>query len=468
MNESHLISSLKAKRNPTSLMNICSAKNFMKYILGGLLLSLSFASNAQKLPQFKVAYFDNKVYDGYYFVSLFEIPIILDKDFNIVYFHLPIKTASDFKLLPGGKIYYATQSNSYIMDSTFRVVDTYACPKGIVNDNHDGLVLPNGHFLLLGNENVKMDFSKYPELKKRWKTETPLIPAAVIIEQDAKHKVIFEWHAKDHFSIEDSDPFYDDRDDPSEWTHCNGLAIDKDGNILLSSRNLNEITKINRKDGSIMWRLGGKHNQFKFVNFPLPFYGQHDIKVLPNGHYTFFDNGQNLKTHGARALEFELDQTKKIATLKWSFTFDDNVSSNGRGNVQRFEDGNTLVNLGTPSSGETCFMVVNPAGKKLFQVNTSPSKYYRIIHYPTLPFRLHRPEITISDSAGVRYLDAGAGYSSYHWNTGELKRKIALKHPGSYSVFVPYGEGGLLSSKIITITDITKPSIISPISPKKK
>ena len=451
-------------------MNIVNLNVLKKYLFVISLLFVSIIDNAQNLPQFKVAYFDNKVYDGYYFASLFEIPIILDKDFNIVYFHLPIKTASDFKLIPGGKIYYATQKSSYIMDSTFHLVDTYECPKGIVNDNHDGLVLPNGHFLLLGNEYVKMDFSKMPELKKRWKSDAPLIPAAVIVEQDAKHNVVFEWHAKDHFTIDETDSFYDNRDDPSEWTHSNGLALDKDGNILLSSRNLNEITKINRKDGSIMWRLGGKHNQFQFVNCPIPFYGQHDIKALPNGHYTLFDNGENIKSHNARALEFELDAVKKIATLKWSYTFDENTSSDGRGNVQRLEDGNTLVNIGTPSIGDICFVVVNPAGKKLFQVNTPPSKFYRVIYYPTLPFQLHRPVITCTDSAGIHYLDAGAGYIAYQWNTGEKKRKIPVKHTGSYSVFVPYGDGGFISSKIITITDMAKPCSSIPLitAPKKK
>ena len=433
---------------------ISKSNSFMKYFLGLIILIISITSEAQKLPQFKVTYFDNKIYDGYYFVSLFEIPMILDKDFNIVYFHLPIKSASDFKLTPGGKMYYATQQSSFIMDSTFRVVDAYACPKGITNDNHDGLILPNGHFLLIGNENVKMDFTKSPELKKRWKSDSSLIPATVIVEQDAKHNVVFEWHAKDHFSIDDADAFYDNRDTPPEWTHSNALAIDRDGNILLSSRNLNEITKINRKDGSVIWRFGGKNNQFKYVNCEVPFYGQHDIRVLPNGHYTLFDNGENINTHGARALEFELDETNKIATLKWSYTFDEAVSSDGRGNVQRLTDGNTLVNLGTPSSGDVCFMVVNPAGKKLFQVRTPPSKFYRVIYYPSLPFQLPRPVITCTYSDDVNYLDAGAEYAAYNWNTGETTRKIAIKKPGAYSVFVSCGEGGFISSNIITLTDI--------------
>src|SRR5205823_2006818 len=120
--------------------------------------------------------------------------------------------------------------------------------------------------------------------------------------------------------------------------HVNGVETDVDGNILLLSRNFNEITKIDRKDGSVIWRLGGNLNQFKFVNWPVPFYGAHDLRRLKNGHFTLFDNGRHMESHGARALEFELDQVKKIATLKWSYTYDPSMFSKAHGNVQRLEN----------------------------------------------------------------------------------------------------------------------------------
>ena len=43
------------------------------------------------------------------------------------------------------------------------------------------------------------------------------------------------------------------------------IGVPDDGHILLSSRRLSEITKINRQSGKIIWRLGGANNQFKFV-----------------------------------------------------------------------------------------------------------------------------------------------------------------------------------------------------------
>ncbi len=426
----------------------------MKKSLLLLILVYCHSISAQRLPVLNLIKYDTTDLKGYYFFTASSNLIITDKETNII-FYKPWNFDYTFTLAPNKEMFLGTNDFAYLLDSTFKIIDSFVCKKGVKNDPHDALALPEGHILLLGTENVKMVFSDLPDFKERWKSDTAFIPTAVIQEQDAQHNVVFEWHAKDHFLLSDADSFFDNRDNPPEWTHSNALALDKDDNILLSSRNLNEITKINRNNGFIMWRFGGKHNEFKFVNCPVPFYGQHDIKRLTNGHITLFDNGQNSVSHGARAMEFELDEKNKIATLVWSYTYDKNSSSNGRGNVQRLSDGNTLISYGKHFSGDVCFLIVNSSGKKLMQVN-GPS-VYRVTNYQDLPFQLHRPVINCFDSAGVKYFDAGAGYKSYKWNTGDTTRIIKITNQGSYSVFVPYGDGGFISSEKYRMEDIYKP-----------
>ena len=47
----------------------------------------------------------------------------------------------------------------------------------------------------------------------------------------------------------------------------NAMTIDPtDNNLLASLRTTSEIVKINRQTGEVMWRLGGKMNQFTFVS----------------------------------------------------------------------------------------------------------------------------------------------------------------------------------------------------------
>ncbi len=429
----------------------------MRRILLHVILFMSFAAYAQEsaIPTLTSTIYDPAAVKGYFCFGVSNNLIILDNKGSIVYYR-PVKEIFDFRVIPDNKMLVTIKNRSYIMDTTFKVLDSLTCKNGCQNDAHDRSVLPDGHRILLCDERIKIDLKKHPEWKARCLRDTNGIAASVIQEQDADKNIVFEWHAKDHFSLAEMDTFYDANTPIPQLTHSNALELDYDGNILLSSRNFNEITKINHKDGSIIWRLGGKSNQFKFVNCPVPFYGQHNIKLLPNGHYTLFDDGQHNVSHGARALEFELDQVNKIFTLVWSYTYDEDMSCNGRGGVQRLPDGNTLVCYGNPTWSELMFVVVNAKRTKIMQVEGSIG-VYRVSNITKLPFKLKRPVITCYDSAGVKYLEASAGYKSYKWSTGDSTRTIAVKEADSYSVYVPHEHGGFVGSEKFTITDILRP-----------
>ena len=425
---------------------------YMKNSLISILILFSITCYSQELNKFKVTRYDTITLNGYYFLTSNNSLTVLDKDENTIYYK-PGKALFDFTLETNGTIVFTDVNKSYIMDSAFRVVDSFACGNGVKYDPHDKLILPNGNILLLGSEIVNMDISHYPHMKNSKNNDTANFTFPVIQEQNMQHKIIFEWHGAGQFDLIDGDAFINNND-----IHGNALALDGDGNILLSSKNNSEITKISRKDGTVMWRFGGMHNEFKFINCPVPFSEQHNIRRLSNGHYTLFDNGSGKKPHCARAMEFELDDKNKTATLVWSYETD--VNSFGRGSVQRLPDGNTLINFGKQSGGNVAFILVSPAGAKILQVNGYRAD--RVMYCARLPFQLHRPEINCIDSAGANYLDAGAGYKSYKWSTGETTSKIKLTHPDTYSVFVPYGDNGYINSEDYIVTDVSQPCNIKP------
>lgn len=136
-----------------------------------------------------------------------------------------------------------------------------------------------------------------------------------------------------------------------DWVHGNAIEPDFDGNLLISSRHLNEITKIDRSTGNIIWRFGlnAKNNDFTFSNDTHGFAHQHDIRRLPNGHITLFDNGNCLSPQSSHALEYELDENNMIATLVWSYENTPSTYSFAMGNVQRHQDGGTLIGWGAAS-----------------------------------------------------------------------------------------------------------------------
>lgn len=82
---------------------------------------------------------------------------------------------------------------------------------------------------------------------------------------------------------------------------------------------MDEITKINRQTGEIIWRLGGKNNQFTFINNTTGFSHQHAIRRLPNENITLFDNRNFPSLQFSSAVEYELDEQNKNATLLWEY-----------------------------------------------------------------------------------------------------------------------------------------------------
>jgi len=130
--------------------------------------------------------------------------------------------------------------------------------------------------------------------------------------------------------------------------HGNSLALSLDGNLLLSSRNLNEITKIDIRTGNVIWRMGGKANMFKFISGE-PFAYQHDVRQLPNGNLTVFDNhGTPDSPAASRGVEYEIDEANRTVKEVWEFSPGSPVFATYMGNAQRLPDGNTLLSWGAP------------------------------------------------------------------------------------------------------------------------
>jgi hypothetical protein len=399
---------------------------------------------------------------GYYYVAPYKFSspactqLILDSTGEFVYYKHFGASVLDFKLQPNGRVTYFNRNKFRIMKGDMFVIDSVVAGNGRITDGHELRILPDGHYLLLGEETRTLNLTAYNYFHGNGAAGSPnaTVTSAVIQELDTNKSVVFEWRAKDHFNFDGVDPYWLSDSSSVDWTHSNALELDTDGNILLSSRHFNEITKINRSTGAVMWRFGGKYNQFTYLTDTVPFYGQHDIRRLNNGHVSLFDNGKHFVTHAARALEYQLDEVNLTAKLVWSYVYDPQMSSLAMGNVQRLASGNTLVNYGAVAD-KICFNVVNPAGNSLFSLFVKDSLYsYRAFNFPELPAGFVRPSISCFDSLGVTYLDAGAGYASYRWSGGQNSRLIPVAATGVYDVVLPIAGGGFVRSQKINVTDL--------------
>ena len=291
---------------------------------------------------------------GYFFIApILEslIPFgylkIIDNNGIPIFYRRRNGLTIDWKLQPNGQITFfdLADISFYAMDSSYSIVDTIQAGNGYKTNLHELRILQNGHVLLIANDrqSVRMD-----TIVTGGNPNT-IVDGLIIQEIDADKNVIFQWRSWDHFKITDATRDINLTSSTIDYVHGNAIEVDTDGNLLLSCRHMDEITKIDRETGNIIWRWGGtgsKNNQFTFINDPVTFSHQHHIRLLPNGNYTLFDNGNLHIPTNSRALEYHLDQVNKTAELVWSFQYNPTTYSVAMGSNQRLSNNRSIIGWG--------------------------------------------------------------------------------------------------------------------------
>jgi hypothetical protein len=179
-----------------------------------------------------------------------------------------------------------------------------------------------------------------------------LLAGHTLLRQARNGSVEFLWSAWDHFTLDDwIEPPYESRQLSNiDFDHPNSLGFDLDGDYVASFRNLGEITKIDAITGRMIWRFGGRNNQFTIHNDPLQgFSGQHSVRVVDNGNLLMFDNGLRHDPPESRAVQYQLDTRAMAATMVWQYRHIPPVYTPFVGSVQRLRNGHTLVGFGGAS-----------------------------------------------------------------------------------------------------------------------
>ena len=279
---------------------------------------------------------------GYLFLCPSPYLMIVDNEGTPVFYRNVQGTIFDFDLQPTGELtYFIYPVSCYGLDSSLNLTRTYNTTDGFTPDVHELRVLPNGDYFIFGKRNVTVDMSK---IVNGGFPNADVIDGA-LQEFDPDGNLIFEWDAIDHYKITDVDSYVDLTQPTIDFTHFNSAEIDSDGNLLISARNLDEITKVDRNTGEIIWRWGGKNNQFKFINDDLGFSRQHDIRRFSNGNISLFDNGVYHPAQASSAVEYKLDEINKTATLVKRITRE-GIFTNTEGSVEELPDGSRFISWG--------------------------------------------------------------------------------------------------------------------------
>lgn len=236
------------------------------------------------------------------------------------------------------------------LNSSFVAIDTMSLSGNYDVDFHECRVLPNGNYVILGTEERIMNLSA---IVPGGKSQARVV-GAVFQERTFSGNTVFEWRSLDHIPVTDATNDIDLTQETIDYIHVNSIVRDTDGNFIVSCRHTDEVIKVNRNSGVVMWRMGGemsKGNQFTFIDDNVDeFFGfshQHDVSRTSNGRIIMYDNGNLKPTTYSRVAEYEVNEAAKTAKLVWSYRPFPDVYSKSMGSVQELTNGNILVGFGS-------------------------------------------------------------------------------------------------------------------------
>ncbi|MEE9365614.1 MAG: aryl-sulfate sulfotransferase, partial [Dehalococcoidales bacterium] len=363
--------------------------------LAGAMIMPNGVSVPSDFPDITITANDNPA-PGYIYIDYSGSPkytMMLDSSGSPVWYQRGT-AHRDFKLQKNGIITWTTfQGFDQNFSRLASPADSYHAVNGYSTDNHELQVLENGHYLLFGRRNETVDMRRYVAGGRSAAT----VRETVLQEFTPEGDLIFQWRAWDNYDIRLMEYWsYDDKPTSSSirFVHMNAVDVDTDGHLLVSSKRVSEVTKINRDTGEIIWRLGGGNpvnpnddpylqERLTILNDPLPtgqFNVQHDIRVVGENRYTVFDNHHLDSTPNSRAVEYEVDPNEMTATMVWQYQ--GGYDSYHMGNAQRLPNGNTLINWVITNAPKVT--EVRPDGTKAFEMNWSAqnSKSYRVFKFP--------------------------------------------------------------------------------------
>jgi Arylsulfotransferase (ASST) len=223
-----------------------------------------------------------------------------------------------------------------IADSSYRVIRRVQARNRLRGDLHEFVITPQDTALLTSYVVTKSDLSSVGG------SRAGTIQDAIFQEVDlATDELLMEWHSLGSVPLEDSyAPVTADWD----FFHINSVDLDWDGNLLVSSRSMQTIFKIERS-GGIMWRLGGKRSDFQ-LGPGARFAWQHDARRRADGTLTVFDNGATPAVERrSRALILGVDEAALKAELVSQYSHP-GVLAGSQGSVQLLPNGNVFVGWG--------------------------------------------------------------------------------------------------------------------------
>jgi hypothetical protein len=337
-------------------------------------------------------------------------PMILDEHGNLVWFKSlsPAGTrAADFRvqqyegkpvltwwqdpLIANG----SKSAGEVIANSAYQTIAVIRAGNGYQPDLHEFTITPQGVGLITVYDAIDCDLSSVGGPKDGAVADT------LLQEIDLKTGlVMYEWHSLDHVPLANAYTSAKpaSKQEPFDYFHINSIDTERDGDLLVDSRNTWAAYDVDPRTGQVRWTLGGRRSSFKLGPGAATAW-QHDAREQPDGAITFFDNGAFPAVHPqSRSIELALDTKRMTATLVRSYEHQNPLVAGSQGNVQALANGDWMVGWGQAGY----LSEVNPAGQVLFNAHLPPDwESYRTYAQPWSGQPAEPPAVSVARSTGA-------------------------------------------------------------------
>jgi Arylsulfotransferase (ASST) len=325
--------------------------------------------------------------------DLVQGPLIIDDSGRPVWFHplqgqqtmgfrvqryqgQPVLTWAQTETVSGEPGANFGTTTDYIYDQSYELVATVHAGNGFATDPRDFVITDDDTALITIYNSVPYDLSPFGGPAEGTALE------AVVQEVDiASGAVVFEWHSLDHVAIDESyAPSVSVAAGTShDYFHINSIAVDNDGQLLISGRQTWTVYKVDRHSGEVLWRLGGKRSDFA-IGAEASMSWQHDAEPADGSTLRILDNhSTGARNRPSRVLWLSPDLSTQSVSLVRVIQHPTGIVSPSQGNAQALPNGNTFVGWGQAG----VFSEFDAAGGLVFDARV-PLEYdtYRAYRMP--------------------------------------------------------------------------------------
>ena len=315
----------------------------------------------------------------------------------------PNVRARNFRRYPDGRYSFSergTDGNepTVILNAGFERIGTATLAGDLLPEHtggHDFLITENGNYLMMSYYPTPRDFSEFECDGAPCEVDPDALDTDSIVQEVTPDgNLVLEWNSWDHVKIADCKVHRFPRD----YAHLNSLH-ELDGDIVAGLRGCNQVLRLERATGAVVWQMGGSPEMR--IDRPAPatgaarylplhgdprgeFCGQHHVTATPAGSVLMFDNGSDC--HGARkgqritrVVEYDISSgTEARFVREYRLPEADGFAASG-GGVTALANGNWLITWGNnvrgpdrqPLPAPVAVSEVDTAGNEIFRMKMS-------------------------------------------------------------------------------------------------